>query len=38
MRELTVVAFSSAWIGTIVSFILIGVFVWADTFCECRPI
>ena len=38
MRELTVVAFSSAWIGTIVSFILIGVFVWADTFCECHPV
>lgn len=27
-------AISSAWIGSIISFILIGVFAWADTFCE----
>ena len=34
IRSLIRVAFSSAWIGTIVSFVLVGVFVWADTFCE----
>lgn len=27
-------AFSSAWLGTIISFVLIGVFVRVDTFCE----
>ena len=29
------IAFSSAWVGTIVSFVLVGIFVWSDTFCEC---
>jgi hypothetical protein len=29
-------AFSSAWLGTIISFVLIGVFVRVDTFCKSR--